>query len=375
MNYLKELLILSIAIVIFSCNVAHDQEQYKITINAKNASQKKVYLEELAPNNLTVIDTGNIADNGICTLQGYVSEKGIFRLKFETEQVIFLILDNQEINVDIDLEDPKDYSISNSEESLELKTLIDKAGEANKKLQGIQQAYKKAIIITNNRDSLMKETQQSYMQETEKFNTFLKSFISESSSPFVKIFAAGMLDPNRDGEMLQKTANYLKKNIPDSKYTKDFLAKIGGPKGTQQGNPAKEIDLPMPNGNSLALSSLKGKVVLLDFWASWCKPCRMENPNVVKTYEKYKDRGFTIYSVSLDQRKDQWISAIKADGLTWSNHVSDLKGWNSSAAATYNVNGIPATFLIDESGTIVAKNLRGEQLNAFLEEYFNKKSS
>jgi len=118
----------------------------------------------------------------------------------------------------------------------------------------------------------------------------------------------------------------------------------------------------------IALSSLKGKVVLLDFWASWCRPCRAENPNVVKLYNKYKDRGFTVYSVSLDQNKDKWIAAITKDQLTWSNHVSELTGWKSSAGNKYGVSSIPKTFLIDANGKIIAYDLRGNDLEKKLSE-------
>ena len=126
-------------------------------------------------------------------------------------------------------------------------------------------------------------------------------------------------------------------------------------------------------GKEIKLSSIKGKVVLIDFWASWCGPCRMENPNLVKSYVKYKDakykdaKGFDIYSVSLDKNKEAWIAAIAKDQLTWENHVSDLKGWQSSAGADYQVNFIPQNFLINEKGIIVAKNLRGEELDKELD--------
>jgi thiol-disulfide isomerase/thioredoxin len=117
-----------------------------------------------------------------------------------------------------------------------------------------------------------------------------------------------------------------------------------------------------PEGQQIALSSLKGKVVLVDFWASWCRPCRAENPNVVKIYNEQKDKGFTVYSVSLDQSKDAWIKAIGDDKLTWPNHVSELAYWNTSVVKTYNIKGIPLTYLLDKNGKIAAKGLRGEEL-------------
>jgi peroxiredoxin len=131
--------------------------------------------------------------------------------------------------------------------------------------------------------------------------------------------------------------------------------------GPNVGQIAPEIDLPTPEGKNVKLSSFRGKYVLVDFWASWCGPCRKENPNVVKLYEKYKGEKFEILGVSLDKKKEDWIKAIQKDQLTWV-HVSDLKFWYSQAAEDYEVESIPATFLIDPNGVIIAKNLRGSSL-------------
>ncbi len=144
--------------------------------------------------------------------------------------------------------------------------------------------------------------------------------------------------------------------------------------GLQIGNKAPEIAEQSVVGKELKLSSLEGKIVLIDFWASWCGPCRSENPAVVATFEKFKDKkfkngdGFTVFSVSLDKNKAAWEQAIEADKLSWEYHVSDLKGWHAKYAAVYGVRGIPASFLIDGNGVIVAKNLRGPALENALEQ-------
>jgi peroxiredoxin len=173
--------------------------------------------------------------------------------------------------------------------------------------------------------------------------------------------------------LLQNEAQGVRKfatqavNEFNSKYSKRLLESI--PFVPEVGDKAPDITLPDRSGKMASMSALtKGKVVLLDFWAAWCGPCRHENPNVVKAYHKFKDKGFTVFSVSLDNNKDKWLEAIKKDALEWDTHVSDLKGWQSEGARKYGVTGIPATYLIDKNGVIIAKNLRGAQLEQKLSE-------
>lgn len=184
-----------------------------------------------------------------------------------------------------------------------------------------------------------------------------------------EIVYAGIIEAfaQADANFAGKIAKKFIGEFPESDIARVYFSSL--PQGPPEiGDQAPDIKMQNPDGEIVSLSSLKGQIVLLDFWASWCGPCRRENPNVVRTYKDYKDSGFTVFSVSLDNNRDKWLAAIEKDSLVWENHVSDLKGWSSSGAALYGVRSIPATFLLDENGVIIAKNLRGSILESKLEE-------
>jgi thiol-disulfide isomerase/thioredoxin len=182
------------------------------------------------------------------------------------------------------------------------------------------------------------------------------------------IFFQDKLDMTNDFAIIDKTESAMFKAYPENVFVQQYHQQVEVERKTAIGATAPEIALADTEGKIRKLSSLKGKVVLIDFWASWCGPCRKENPNVVAMYKKYHDKGFEIYSVSLDKERSSWIAAIAKDNLAWPDHVSDLKYWKSAGAAAYGVTSIPFTVLVDKKGKIVAKKLRGEELESKVNE-------
>jgi thiol-disulfide isomerase/thioredoxin len=204
--------------------------------------------------------------------------------------------------------------------------------------------------------------------EVESYKQQIRTFIDTTHYNLAAMFAVSLLQLEKDVEVVNKLSERLQKTAPDSKYTKAYLKRYGNIVEDLVGKHFKEIELPGFDKKFKKLSSLKGKWILLDFWASWCPPCRRENPNVVSIYKKYKAKNFTIFSVSLDDNDGKWYDAAKADHLEWANHVSELKGWESKVCKDYYINQIPTNFLINPDGIIVAGDLHGEDLMKALEE-------
>ena len=236
-----------------------------------------------------------------------------------------------------------------------LKTLSNNvAKEAQGSIENVVASYQKQF---NNKSAEITEASRKLMLENKSDLTTLM---------FIDNFA-------QDKSLQTEIITALHEAYPEHPLVEDRYNKINNPQfRTSEGSMAPDLAFSDPDGKVRKLSDLRGKVVLVDFWASWCGPCRKENPHVRAMYEKYHDRGFEVFSVSLDNNKDRWKDAIAKDNLSWPNHVSDLKGWGSAAAKLYGVNSIPSTFLVDKDGRIIAKGLRGEQLTAVLEQIFGK---
>ncbi|MBS4064740.1 MAG: AhpC/TSA family protein [Chitinophagaceae bacterium] len=202
------------------------------------------------------------------------------------------------------------------------------------------------------------------------YNDEMSAFISKNpSSPIALYFVKQTLGMDMDAAKAGPMFQLLSPELKNSNTGKELAAMIEVGKKSMIGVAAPDFSQPSPEGTNISLSSFKGKYVLVDFWASWCGPCRAESPNLVKAYDQYKSKGFEIFSVSLDEKKERWLKAIKDDGYTWPQ-AGDLKGWDNEVAVQFGISGIPFNFLVDPNGIIVARNLRGEDLEKKLKELF-----
>ncbi len=333
--------------------------QIDATLEGAEGKTIIVYLSDSAK--FKAVDTLKFATNNIKWEHELTGQTVVRMMEPESRNGIDIFADNNKFTITGEYSKLRDMKIETLSPSYaDYAKFEEVLAPINSKLT---EEFKKYNEVSKTKDEeAIKASSEAYQAIREEIKTTKNNFIKENGDKTVAAFIAYREIGYATFEEVKAILNNLNaEKLKDDGFYQAIKAKYEKLESVSEGKEALDFTLNDPNGNSISLSSFRGKLLLLDFWASWCGPCRKENPHVVEIYEEFKDKGFDILGVSLDSNKDKWTKAIEDDGLVW-NHVSDLKGWGSEVAALYSVKGIPHTILIDANGIIVAKNLRGEEL-------------
>ncbi|HKL38356.1 MAG TPA: TlpA disulfide reductase family protein [Bacteroidales bacterium] len=380
-------IVAAVLLIVQACG--SNSGEFTIEGNMKNANGEEMYLVEITQEGTNKVDSVQLDKEGHFTFNGYTNVAKFFLVQTGPRNSVTLVVepgDQIELTADVN-KLGEDYQVEGSEGSREVMKLNNRLKNTIASLDSLGRIYREnqgKEGMTALRDRLNQESRRIIQEQ----KAYTRDFIDRNTTSLSSLMAlyqqigprSYVLSPQDDFKYFEKVDSALMANYPNSEPVKSLHSQVEemrkqmeSDKSSKErlaiGNKAPEITLPNPQGDTVALSDLRGSYVLLDFWASWCKPCRVENPNLVKAHKRYSDENFEIYQVSLDKNRKDWVNAIEKDNLDW-YHVSDLKFWNSSAAQTYNIRSIPANYLLNRKGEIIEKNLRGDALQAKLNEIF-----
>lgn len=369
-------------ILFVSCN-QEKGEQFSVAGTIKNRVAKKIYLEVAPSTSMEriVVDSAILEKDGKFSLTAKTKKEEIYNLRLDDDVYPFasLINDTEKLSVEVDYTDRNEfYKITGSPNSIAIKDYLKKSGEQIRHIFGLQ---KEIDSLKNSKGDkeIIEKSDSAKTIALQELKFYVQQSISKAGSPSLAMFMLRTYqgiakNPNSglaafDDEVLLAMLMELEGKFPARKDFADIRKSFQSQLNISGliGKTAPDISLPDTEGNIITLSSFRGKYVLVDFWASWCRPCRMENPNVVAAYNKFRNKNFTILGVSLDDNKDAWIKAIVNDGLNW-KHVCDLTQQSSQGASLYKVSSIPYNVLVGPDGKIIAESLRGEALQNKLEE-------
>jgi len=386
----KRLIIYLLALSVFS-SCKNNTVEISGTLSG-SIKGEYIFLDELKANDLLTVDSVLISDNGTFNFKRDIKSPSFYLIKINDNNFLTTLLEpGEKLNITTH-KDSLNFpaSVTGSPGTKLMADYNINLRRTINKLSGLNTIYDQNVnnpelpAIMETLDSLAT----SYLAE---INFYTKNYIDNNLPSMVCLVAlyqqvapnVYVLNPSKDMKYYLKVDSVLFSRYPEyepvialHEQVKELAAGPVGdnviPEVKESDANAPEITLPNPEGDTIKLSSTRGSVVLLDFWASWCAPCRQENPNLVKAYELYHKKGFQIYQVSLDKTKDAWTEGIKNDKLGKWIHVSDIQYWNSIVVPLYKIESIPANFLLDKEGKIIATNLRGERLLTKLEEVFSK---
>ncbi len=367
-------IILSILIFSFS-NIVLSQVKKPATIeiegNIFNTNGDSIFISQYYGNHYVDFVKGKLDKKGNYVLKGQVPYPDYYVLRIANQHINLVLRDNSKMRINADGKNIYAFNtITGSDESVALNAFV-------MNLQIFNQKKDSLVKVLQTAPEKQTELNQIYQKDYYQFASYRQKFISENNNSAALLPVLSSLNTETEMSIYDAVMAQLITAFPESQSVQNTKTQYDQLKFQQEkknflapGKPAQNFTQNDVNGKPISLTDFKGKVVLIDFWASWCGPCRKENPNVVNLYKKYKDAGFTVLSVSLDKDKAPWLAAIEKDGLIWPNHVSDLKYWQNEAAKMYQVSSIPFTVLVDKEGNIINTNLRGEQLEQTLHSIF-----
>ena len=364
-------LMMALAFVLSACSTKGNM--VKITGTVSEAiPQGEILLERFEQGRTVPVTTVNSDHEGNFEIELEVSEPGFYRINVYGQQFETLVLNKDDLRVEASGQGRGSIKITGSKDMEYMAEVNAYMQEYAGLVAGFNERYMQARQA-GGEEKVNDLIDEGMKLEGEKISR-LKKMAMRFEASLVSLMVVDFIR-DKEGEFyfLDSLSAKLNKEIPNSGVVELFTTNLEQFRpAVALGEVAPDISLPNPEGEYMSLSDLRGKYVLLDFWAAWCRPCRMENPNVVAMYDKYKARGFEVFSVSLDRSRQKWLSAITEDGLRWPGHVSDLNHFRSQAAIAYKVNGIPFALLLDPEGRVIGKNLRGRMLQAKLAQIFGE---
>ncbi|MCU0369927.1 MAG: AhpC/TSA family protein [Bacteroidales bacterium] len=365
---IKNIVISLLAVVVMDSCTKTVKNEYTITGSLDTLINGMVYLQKRLQGPLITIDSAQVS-KGNFRLKGTIDYPEVYYLTLPaTKSSVPFFIEPSEIIVNINTKNINKTKITGSKNQAAYDGYLDMVDQFNAKLKESYQMYNKAEELgdlekVRHYDSLITVLDEQRSQ-------FSKNYVLQNTQSFVSPYIMYRNSYTYELEDLEKALNALDTSLSHSVYTGFLTEYLATLKRTAVGQMYVPFSMQDSTGMMVSLSDLTGRnYLLVDFWASWCAPCREENPNLVRLYNKYHDRGFDIFGVSFDSNRERWLEAIAADSLTWT-HVSDLQGWENKAGKLYGIRSIPSNVLLDTTGMIISKNLRGDDLRIKLEELF-----
>ena len=348
-----------------------DKNSFKIEGQIEHPAQQKVFLLEADSTNVRVIDSVQLSEQNKFVFKKSTPFANLYKIKNGDQEFDLIAENGNDIDFKTDLSDPNhNYTVSGSEDSEKIKEynrISNIYTAKNTKLANQYQAEAGAKGV--NQDSVLKKYLPSFEKNMADLSTEILNFVDKNKNSLAGFYAAMALDQMKYEKELVAYADGLGNKFKGNQAVEQFKKHMALLKPVSVGHAAPDFSVPGIDGKTIKLSDYKGKYVMLDFWASWCVPCRKENPNVVKLYQQYHPKGLNIVGISLDEDKAAWQKAVNDDRLTWA-HGSELQNFNGPVVQRYQVQAIPSNFIIGPNGNIVAKNITGNDLAAFFAKTF-----